>query len=325
MHQALTVSGSSITATLHCQSAESGRMITAWATSFSVILVTRSTSALSSESLPSCCSLPTHALHATMILSSPLTWQNAEELFLEGIRRDPQSVNANYWYAELLINTGKHERSIPYLRRAMELDPTYRPPQMTLALEHMFFADANAATDQMVALWHNRFESRVSFMLTFIAFYYSQNVEALEGWLSTGNIEAADRDLLQRFIDVELRGQIDADLITDINDYYWRRPDYVFGYWMLGHLGAHGRVFEMLNFRLDNGWLVDLRPFWTPDFETREQPEFMALLNRVGLIEYWDEAGWGSICLQAGDGMDCSGERMTPERLKSLLEADSVP
>jgi len=51
----------------------------------------------------------------------------------------------------------------------------------------------------------------------------------------------------------------------------------------------------------------------------------MELLNRVGLIEYWDAAGWGSICVQVGDGMDCSGEGMTPERLNSLLETDSVP
>jgi TolB-like protein/DNA-binding winged helix-turn-helix (wHTH) protein len=251
-------------------------------------------------------------------------WQDAEELFLEALRRDPQSVNANYWYAELLINTGKHERSIPYVLRTMELDPTYRPPQMTLAIEHMYFADAEASTEQMVALWRNGFESRVSFMLTFIAFYYTGDAVALDDWLSTGELEAAERALLQRFIDAELRGQIDATLVAEIAEHYWRRPDYVFGYWMLGHLGAHDRVFEMLNFRLDNGWQVDMRPFWTPDFETRQQPEFVALLNRVGLLDYWDTSEWGSICLQADDGMDCSGVRMTPERLNGLLEADSV-
>jgi hypothetical protein len=59
MHQALTVSGSSMTATLHFQSAEDGRMAMAWATSRSVMPLTRRIKARSLESLPSLRSSPT--------------------------------------------------------------------------------------------------------------------------------------------------------------------------------------------------------------------------------------------------------------------------
>ena len=53
-----------MTATLQAQSAESGRMEIAWATSFPVMPLTRRISARSSESLPSCLSLPTSCTYA---------------------------------------------------------------------------------------------------------------------------------------------------------------------------------------------------------------------------------------------------------------------
>ncbi len=58
MHQALTVFGSSITSTLHCHCALSGRITMACATSRSVITSTRFNTRWSVTSLPCCFALP---------------------------------------------------------------------------------------------------------------------------------------------------------------------------------------------------------------------------------------------------------------------------
>ena len=249
-------------------------------------------------------------------------WTRSEELLLQGIQRNPQSATVNYWYAEFLEIVGKHADSITYLRRAMELDPTYRPPRLMFGVSHMNFGDYERASELMLEVWESGHSLMISSMLNFMIAVYNQDADTAEAWVNAGPADDATKALMIRFAVVHLRGEADATLIADIADHYWRRPDYLFGNWMLGQLGAHDRVFKQLNARLDAGRHLDSRGLWAPELETRNQPEFIALLNRLGLIEFWDSSGWGSICVQTADGVDCSGSGMTPELLQNLLAAD---
>jgi hypothetical protein len=187
---------------------------------------------------------------------------------------------------------------------------------------HMHFRDYATAAELMLELRQSGHVSTESWMLNFIANVYNRDEQALDDWMSAAPIDDTTQDLLRRFLAVHLHQQTDPTLPADISEYFWGRPDYPFGHWMLGRLGAHDRVFAHLNSRLDNGRLLELRGLWTPDLETRNQPGFEVLLNRIGLLDYWDSSGWGSVCVPAGDGMDCAGNSMTPEHLRSLLAGD---
>ena len=55
----------------------------------------------------------------------------------------------------------------------------------------------------------------------------------------------------------------------------------------------------------------------------REQPGFLELLNRIGLIDFWNESGWGDVCVQAETRVDCSGDLRTPELLQQVLSGDT--
>lgn len=251
-------------------------------------------------------------------------WARAEELFLESLRLDPQGTTANYWYAQFLEIVGKHAESVGYLRQSIELDPTYRPPRLMLAITHMNFRDHETAAGLMLDVWQSGHSMRVSWMLNFMNAVYTRDVDVVEEWLAAGPDDEALVALLRRFVDVHMRRQPDAALIADMTDHFWRRPDYMFGIWLLGQLGGHDEVFALLNNRLDKGRQLDTRPFWAPENGMREDPAFVQLLNRIGLIDYWDRSGWGSVCVREGDAVDCSGKHMTPELLRSLLAADSA-
>ena len=252
-------------------------------------------------------------------------WSRAEDLFLEGIRRDPQSATANYWYAEFLEIVGKHADSVAYLRRAMALDPTYRPPRLMFAITHMNFRDYETAADLMLEVWQSGHSMALSWVLNFMTAVYRRDASVAEEWLEVGRIDDTSKGLLRRFIAVDLHQQADAALIADVASHYWRRPDYPFGVWLLSRLGGYEEVFGLLNNRLDKSRLLDTRPLWAPEIGMRDHPGFVDLLNRVGLVDYWDSSGWGSMCVREADAVDCSGSGMTPELLRTLLSADAPP
>ncbi len=252
-------------------------------------------------------------------------WSKAESLFLESIRRDGQSATAHYWYAEFLETVGRHAEGVGHLQRALQLDPTSRPPQLMHGITHMNFRDYPRAADLLLELWLSGHTSQLSWTANFITAVYGGDAGYADEWIGAGPADDDYRALLRRFVDAKLRGQQDTALIEDIANFYWRRPDYPLGTWMLGHLGGYERTFALVNTRLDNGRQLELRGFWAPEIGTREQPEFVELLQRVGLIEYWDAAGWGSVCVQSDQGVDCSGQHMTPALLESLLSSDTLP
>ncbi len=251
-------------------------------------------------------------------------WGRAESLFLESIRREEQSATSHYWYAEFLETTGKHEASVGHLQRALELDPTYRPPQLALGIAHMNFRDYPRAAELLLDVYQDGHATQLSWTMNFMTAVYNGDASHADEWIGAGRFDDNYKALLRRFVNAKLREQQDAALIDDLASFYWRRPDYPFGTWMLGHLGGFEEVFALVNNRLDKNRQLELRGFWAPDIDTRSQPEFMALLQRVGLIDYWDASGWGSVCVQNDQGINCSGDGMTPEFLESLLSGDTL-
>ena len=252
-------------------------------------------------------------------------WERAESLFREGVRRDDQSATAHYWYAEFLEVVGKHAESIEHLQRALQLDPTYRPPQVMQGVSHMNFRDYATAAELLGDIWQGNHRNPLIWMANFMVAVYNQDTEGAEAWIERSPGDDVQRDLLRRFVNVKLRQQIDASLVADLADNYWRRPDYPFGLWLLGNVGGYEESFGLVDNRLDNGRLLEMRVFWAPGLGTRGHPGFMQLMERVGLLEYWESSGWGSICVPVDGGLDCSGDGMTPELLESLLvgEADT--
>ena len=52
-----------------------------------------------------------------------------------------------------------------------------------------------------------------------------------------------------------------------------------------------------------NTWFI-----WMPLFkETRQQPGFEELIREIGLVDYWDEFDWPTICQRVdGDHIRCN-------------------
>ncbi|MDJ0751467.1 MAG: hypothetical protein QNJ11_18425, partial [Woeseiaceae bacterium] len=106
----------------------------------------------------------------------------------------------------------------------------------------------------------------------------------------------------------------------EVRDFFWRRPDYPLGFYMSARLGRHTDVFALANERLDNDLLLEMRPFWNPTLGLPEQEEFIPLMERVGLIEYWDATEWPAFCRRENETISCDMSRVTPELVAPIRD-----
>lgn len=246
-------------------------------------------------------------------------WNQAESLYIDGIRRDPRSATINFWYGQFLEVVGKRTESVRYFRRALDLDPTYRPPALSLTFAYMDFGDYATAARRFESLWNDGFRTAVSWTGNFIVANLNGDAEVARNWVALAPVDDAQKRLLHRFVDASLADADDPALLADMTEYYWHRPDYPIALWLIARLGGHDQVLALANARLDRNFLLEVRPFWAPESGIRQASGFVQLLDRIGLVDYWESSGWGEMCVLRDDRIDCDADLLTPEMLGDML------
>ena len=262
-----------------------------------------------------------YAVLATFAYSR-FQWSEAERLFLEGIRRDPLNATTQYWYGQFLEVAGRHADAARQLRLVIDLDPSYLPPKLTMAFMHLFFQDYNNAAAQFGEHWTKVSNKRLTWMGAFITANLREDYEFAREWIERGSMEDEQKELLRRFVAVESGAVMDGELGEEMREYFWTRPDYPFYIWMGSRLGRFDDVFALANMRLDSDRLLATRPLWVPGSELSQQPEYLQLLERIGLLDYWASIGWTGICTQPGERISCDASRNTPDKLEAILSGD---
>lgn len=252
-------------------------------------------------------------------------WLESERLYREGIERAETSATAHFWYGQFLEIVGKRTASVRRVKRAVELDPTYLPPQLTMGFAHLAFGDLDGAAASLESLWQDRnLRTPLCWTANLMVSILTGDATGARDWIDSGPVDATQKQLLERFVSADLLGQPDPSLVADLRIYFWRRPDYPLGLWLMARRGGFEDVFALANNRLDDGLQLELRSLWAPGTALRDQPQFLELLNRVGLIAYWDASGWGDVCVQRDAGVDCSASSITPDLLKQTLLGDAM-
>jgi len=71
-------------------------------------------------------------------------------------------------------------------------------------------------------------------------------------------------------------------------------------------LDEYEKAFAVVSETLDDDNYGALYVFWTPEMSGfRQRPEFIALMRRLRLDEYWREYGWPTYCQPVGDTFEC--------------------
>lgn len=244
-------------------------------------------------------------------------WADSEALFRAGIRRDPDNATARFWYAEFLHSTGQFAAAANQVARAIDLDPTYQQPRVMEAILYMEVGSSERAANELQRLWAAGHQSPLSWMANFMLGLVRGDEQAAREWLAVAQLPAEQKQLIARCLDVEFRGADDATLGKDLINSYWQRPDYPIGIWLASRVGNDAGALELLNYRLDQGRLLETRPLWSPHVNLGREPGTVALLERIGLVDYWRQSAWGEICIEVNDQVSCDPRRLSVAVLQS--------
>jgi tetratricopeptide (TPR) repeat protein len=248
-------------------------------------------------------------------------WQRSEALYLQGIRRDEQSAMAHFRYAEFLGNSGKIMQSLVQLRRTIALDSAHQEAQLSMAFAHLQFRDYAGAAERFSSLWQRGQQTDLCWMGYFISMVYLKEQAKVAAWIDAATSDDERKELLRRFVAAELGGSDDPDLATSLAVFFRDRPDSSLAIVLLNRLGAQQEALGLLNARFDAGAPLDFRPLWLPSAFADSQSDYVAFLERVGLIDYWESSGLGDVCVPRNQEIVCDAPALIPDALRSILSS----
>ena len=229
---------------------------------------------------------------------------NAHRLFdAVYARYDDDDRTYSLEYVDLLAKTGFPEQALILTDRIQRWDPLR--PRLAIYYGHLFVAQ-NRAEEALAVLEQEYLEGR---FLTFtameglLAALVADRPDEIRKWLTRGvenmppgfvanNIHL---EMLESFEDREralrwLHGAFDHCLPCDFWFINWG-----------GYFGDDELVLRAM--RRSH----DLWAFWTPlAASARRHADFKDILREAGLIDYWNEFGWGEFCSPSGgDELNC--------------------
>ncbi len=233
-------------------------------------------------------------------------WRRAHELLNEAVRRNQRSSTVHFWLSDHLLKTGYVNESFRHLRIARELDPAYVAPKLDTAWAHLLFGDASEAERQYAVAWRGGIESMEVWVGRYFALLAMSELAEAERWLDSSPFEAADLAMQRRFVAALLSPDSDPALVGDL--LAMSELDHRFAMQMAAMLGEYDKAGQFIRQRLEQDLWVDGLLLWGPGTDLRLQPGYGELMQLRGLVEYWEEFGWGDVCRPDRDTLICDAQ-----------------
>ena len=147
-----------------------------------------------------------------------------------------------------------------------------------------------------------------------------QQYEAALQWLKESPLPEITRQLLRRSVELDAGRSVDPGLEWDLTQTQDVYIDYRLLIWLSARLNFFDTAFEVANSQLQRRNHMDTRPLWGPGITLTEQAPFGDLVEKLGLVEYWQNNEWGDICRPAGQSFICDRSKMTRENLRRVLQ-----
>ena len=249
-----------------------------------------------------------------------LEWALADSQYRRGIELAPRSATLAYWFGEYLAKSGRYVDGLEYFERAIELDPTLLPAQADYAFTFFTAGDFDRAEEYFLGAWNRGFRAHYCWMGILLTRLLKGDAVRYEEWIGEIPQNEATVDVLRRLGAVILDHAVDDELASDLVD----NPDvdlhHSIRVILLSLIGRNDVVLDMLNTRLDNGWHVETRSLWAPVVDLRKDPKFVEILDRLRLVDYWEQEAWSDFCRLVDDKVVCDTRPEFPGR-----DEDTIP
>ena len=241
------------------------------------------------------------------VLHQQKKWSESEAAYRRAISAPVVDSIAFNWYSRMLASVGRLDDALAQALAAEAIDPDNGVINSRVAITYTWLGESDKAHEffrRAESLGATGLEEQVlPYVLLLVRDARFQEAEAM----ATKAISAAGastewiRPVFEAFPDRSLRGSALQALDRASNDGTIPRAAEVTARAILGDINGAMAVARRLE---EPGEIFAMDLLFTPEFQAlREHPEFMPLLERLGVVVYWQETG----CVFDGQKATCGG------------------
>lgn len=236
-------------------------------------------------------------------------WEESEAAFLRATNADVVDSNAFNWYSRMLASVGRLDESLTQILAALEIDPSAGVVNSRTAMSYAWVGDTENALEYYERANDLGWEGQFDVLGYTLILLQTGEVEkarnlAMRAIQSTGDSTDWVDPVFDAFADPSASNKavaLDAfDAVSAAQPISPLIELTVRG--MLGDLDGAMRVAELLEgpgeaFQMDMLFISELK-------DLRRHPDFMPLMDRLGITQYWQSKG----CIWDGDQLDCEAD-----------------
>ena len=234
-------------------------------------------------------------------------WKKSERAYLRAINAQVVDSNAFSWYSRMLASTGRLEKARDVVLAAEKIDPDNAMVNSRIAMAQTWFGDDAAADEYFRHANDLGATGAIHKMSQVLLLWRTGRADEAED-LSVIAMEQAERPtfwvepVYEALADLSDTSKRNAALVT--LDKAWANrqviPDVVLiARTLLNDLDGAMEIAELL---VGKGEAFSTEMIFIPELAPlRKHPRFMPLLERLGIVAYWDELG----CTWDGDRVTC--------------------
>ncbi len=234
-------------------------------------------------------------------------WQLAREIFEDAMASDPDNATITLWAAGHFREAGYLNRSLELTDLALELEPGAPPALNERAMTHFFFGDAARGEEELNFLWNELgFDTPIIWYAKWFAYLRRGDFAALEDWqsqcpfasgcelfmLGAAAAQGSDEDCAafsERLLDAYEDGA-PAFMIVSLMQ-------------VTGNMEA---ILDVADSETSTQRFVNFVVLFDPVIaEIRLSPRFTGIVDRVGLLTYWQETGPPDFCADEPEAHVC--------------------
>jgi tetratricopeptide (TPR) repeat protein len=231
-------------------------------------------------------------------------WAEAEEAYLQAVSADVVDSNAFNWYSRMLASVGRLDDSLTLILKALEIDPSSAVINSRTAISYAWLMDTDNSLEYYERandLGWNGPTHILGYAFMLIKTGQVEKAQALAtsavqmaggstDWIGPVFVALADPTAAPAALEALNAAAAEKTLIP-IVELTVRT--------MLGDTNGAMAVAELLDapgeeFEMDMLFIPELKPL-------RQHPNFMPLLSRLGIADYWESKG----CIWSGDYVTC--------------------
>jgi cytochrome c-type biogenesis protein CcmH/NrfG len=234
-------------------------------------------------------------------------WPLAREIFEDAMASDPDNATITLWAAGHFREAGYLNRSLELTDLALELEPGAPPALNERAMTHFFFGDAARGEEELNFLWNELgFDTPIIWYAKWFAYLRRGDFAALEDWQSQCPFASGCELFMLGAAAAQGSDEDRAAFSEHLLEAYEDGAPAFMIVSLMQVSGNMDAILDVADSETNAQRFVNFVVLFDPVIaEIRRSPRFTGIVDRVGLLTYWQETGPPDFCAEEPEAHVC--------------------